>query len=148
MKECDRDIQIMENFEHIYAQKIDIDCTILKADLTESQITALFAFDDGEDFSIKEFANNLGVRSYNMNGVINSLIKDGIVEQGKDNKNSRQVKVRLTPHGKKILAQFVGHQQKVAETICVCLSDKDKVILLNSLDTAYKILKKSLSSKK
>ena len=142
MREYDRDMQIMENFEHIYTQKIDIDGTILKADLRESQIKALFAFDDGHCFSVKELADNLGVRASNMTRIIDSLIKDGIVEEGKDDKDRRQVKVRLTPHGEKIRAQFVAHQHKVAETIYVRLNDKDKVTLLNSLDTACKILKK------
>jgi DNA-binding MarR family transcriptional regulator len=135
-------MQIMENFEHIYTQKIDIDGTILKADLRESQIKVLFAFDDGHCFSMKELADNLGVRASNMTRIIDSLIKDGIVEEGKDDKDRRQVKVRLTPHGEKIRAQFVAHQHKVAETIYVRLNDKDKVTLLNSLDTACKILKK------
>ena len=142
MREYDRDMQIMENFEHIYTQKIDIDGTILKADLRESQIKVLFAFDDGHCFSMKELADNLGVRASNMTRIIDSLIKDGIVEEGKDDKDRRQVKVRLTPHGEKIRAQFVAHQHKVAETIYVRLNDKDKVTLLNSLDTACKILKK------
>ena len=142
MREYDRDMQIMENFEHIYTQKIDIDGTILKADLRESQIKVLFAFDDGHCFSMKELADNLGVRPSNMTRIIDSLIKDGIVEEGKDDKDRRQVKVHLTPHGEKIRAQFVAHQHKVAETIYVRLNDKDKVTLLNSLDTACKILKK------
>ena len=45
MKEFQRDIQIMENFEHIYTQKLDD--TTAGSDLSVSQIKALFAFNDG-----------------------------------------------------------------------------------------------------
>ena len=140
MKELQRDIQIMENFEHIYTQKLDD--TTAGSDLSVSQIKALFAFNDGQYLSMKQLADNLGVKISRMNTIADSLIKDGIAECSQPHDKSNRVKVRLTSQGKNIREQIAANRCKLAETIYVRLSDKDKVILLKSLDTAFKILKK------
>ena len=140
MKEFQSDIKIMENFEHIYTQKIDD--TTAGSDLSESQIKALFAFNNGNCLSMKELAKNLGVKISRMNTIADSLIKDGIAECSQTHDKSNRVKVRLTSQGKNIREQIAANRCKLAETIYVRLSDKDKVILLKSLDTAFKILKK------
>jgi len=140
MKEFQSDIQIMENFEHIYTQKIDD--TTAGSDLSESQIKALFAFNNGNCLSMKELAKNLGVKISRMNTIADSLIKDGIAECTQPKDKSNQVKVRLTPQGKNIREQIAANRRKLAEIIYVRLSDKDKVALQKSLDAAFKILKK------
>ena len=130
----------MENFEHIYTQKLDD--TTAGSDLSVSQIKALFAFNDGQYLSMKQLADNLGVKISRVNTIADSLIKDGIAECTQPNDKSNRVKVRLTPQGKNIREQIAANRCKLAETIYVRLSDKDKVTLRNSLDTAFKILKK------
>jgi DNA-binding MarR family transcriptional regulator len=140
MKEFQSDIQIMENFEHIYTQKLDD--TTAGSDLSVSQIKALFAFNDGQYLSMKQLADNLGVKISRMNMIAESLIKDGIAECTQIKDNSNGTIVRLTPQGKNIRDQIATNRCKLAETIYARLSDKDKVILLKSLNTAFKILKK------
>ena len=140
MKEFQSDIQIMENFEHIYTQKLDD--TTAGSDLSVSQIKALFAFNDGQYLSMKELADNLGVKIFRMNMIADSLIKDGIAECTQTKDKSNGTMVRLTPQGKNIRDQITANRCKLAETIYACLSDKDKVKLIDSLDTAFKILKK------
>jgi len=140
MKEFQSDIQIMENFEHIYTQKLDD--TTAGSDLSVSQIKALFAFNDGQYLSMKQLADNLGVKISRMNMIADSLIKDGIAECTQTKDNSNGTIVRLTPQGKNIRDQIATNRCKLAETIYARLSDKDKVILLKSLNTAFNILKK------
>lgn len=140
MKELQRDIQIMENFEQIYTQKLD-DTTAV-ADLSVSQIKALFAFNDGQYLSRKELADNLGVKISRMNMIADRLIKDGIAECTQTKDKSNGTIVRLTPQGKNIRDQIAANRYKLAETIYVRLSDKDKMMLIDSLDTAFKILNK------
>jgi len=130
----------MENFEHIYTQKLDD--TTAGSDLSVSQIKALFAFNDGQYLSMKQLADNLGVKISRMNMIADSLIKDGIAECTQTKDNSNGTIVRLTPQGKNIRDQIATNRCKLAETIYARLSDKDKVILLKSLNTAFKILKK------
>jgi len=140
MKEFQSDIQIMENFEHIYTQKLDD--TTAGSDLSVSQIKALFAFNDGQYLSMKQLADNLGVKISRMNTIADSLIKDGIAECSQIHDKSNRVKVRLTSQGKNIREQIAANRRKLAEIIYVRLSDKDKVALQKSLDAAFKILKK------
>ena len=140
MKELHRDVQIMENFEHIYTHKLDD--TTAGSDLSRSQIKALFAFNDGQHLSMKELADSLGVKIPLMNKIANSLIKDGIAECTQTKDKSNGTIVRLTPQGKNIRDQITANRCKLAETVYARLSDKDKLALLNSLDTAFKILKK------
>ena len=140
MKEFQRDIQIMENFEQIYTQKLDD--TTAGSDLSVSQIKALFALNDGQYLSRKELADNLGVKISRMNMIADSLIKDGIAECTQTKDKSNGTIVRLTPQGKNIRDQIAANRCKLAETIYARLSDKDKVKLIDSLDTAFKILKK------
>ena len=140
MKEFQSDIQIMENFEHIYTQKLDD--TTVGSDLSVSQIKALFAFNDGQYLSMKELADNLGVKISRVNTIAGSLIKDGIAECTPTKDKSTWAKMRLTPQGKEIREQIATDRCKLAETIYARLSVKDKVMLQNSLNTAFKILKK------
>ena len=140
MKELQRDMQIMENFEQIYTQKLDD--TTAGSDLRRSQIKALFAFNGGQGLSMKDLAESLNVKISRMNMISDSLIKDGIAECTQTKDNSNGTIVRLTPQGKNIRDQIATNRCKLAETIYARLSDKDKVILLKSLNTAFKILKK------
>ena len=145
MKEFQRDMQIMENFERIYTQKLDN--TTTGSDLSLAQINALFAFDDGQYRSMKRLADNLGIKISRMNAIVYSLINEGIAECTQTKDKSCSIKARLTPQGKNIREQIEANQHKLAETIYAGLNDKDKVTLLNSLDTAFKILKKLRSNK-
>ena len=140
MKEFHRDIQIMENFEQIYTQKLDD--TTAGSDLSVSQIKALFAFNDGQCLSMKQLAENLGIKISRVNTIADSLMRDGIAECTQTKYKSNRVKVRLTPQGKEIREQIATDRCKLAETIYARLSVKDKVMLQNSLNTAFKILKK------
>jgi len=140
MKELQRDMQIMENFEQIYAQKLDD--TTAGSSLSLSQIKALFAFNDGQYLAIKKLAGNLNVKVSRVNKIADSLIKEGIAESAQTKDKSDQVKVRLTTQGKNIRDQIAANRHKLAENIYMRLSDKDKVALIDSLDTAFKILKK------
>ena len=133
-------MQIMENFEQIYAQKLDD--TTAGSSLSLSQIKALFAFNDGQYLAIKKLAGNLGVKVSRVNKIADSLIKEGIAESAQTKDKSDQVKVRLTTQGKNIRDQIAANRHKLAENIYMRLSDKDKVVLIDSLDTAFKILKK------
>ena len=133
-------MQIMENFEQIYAQKLDD--TTAGSSLSLSQIKALFAFNDGQYLAIKKLAGNLNVKVSRVNKIADSLIKEGIAESAQTKDKSDQVKVRLTTQGKNIRDQIAANRHKLAENIYMRLSDKDKVALIDSLDTAFKILKK------
>lgn len=142
MGEHNKHMHIMKTFECLYTQAIDTISSNVHASLRVSQIKALFAFKDTHCLSMKDLADNAGVKVSNMTPIINRLIQDGMAERGKDEKDRRKVMIRLTLQGENVRSQFLAQQRKVAKSILSLLSEQDKVKLLTSFDTACKILKK------
>ncbi len=141
-EELNKYMRILRNFGRIYTQKIASGSGNIKSDLRVSQIKALFAFKDAHCLSMKELAENVGVKLSNMTMMIDTLIKDGIAERDRDDSDRRKVMVRLTPQGAKIRAQFLAHRRKVAKSIFSHLTEEDKQKLLNSFETVCNILGK------
>jgi DNA-binding MarR family transcriptional regulator len=142
MREYRNDTDIIKSFKRICKQQLAVDCTTINPDLKMSQIKTLSAFNGCDCLTLKELAGNSGVTVARMAVMVTGLIKDGIVEQGKDDKDCRRAVVRLTPQGKKIRKQIAANRRKAAKAIYAHLNTKDRVILLNSLDTACRILGK------
>jgi len=133
---------IIKSFKRICKQQLAIDCKTVNPDLTMSQIKTLSAFNGSDCLSMKELAGNGGVTIARMTAAVNSLIKDGIVEQGKEDKDGRKVTVRLTPQGQKLRNRIAANRRRAAKAIYAHLTSEDRVILLSSLDAACKILEK------
>ena len=134
----------LRNFSRIFMQDIVSDGKNIKSDLKLSQIKSIAAFQDKNCFSMKELANNIGVKLSNMTMMVNNLIKDGMVERDRDESDRRKVMVRLTPKGIKIRNKFLAQRRKVAKSIFARLSDKDRDELLKSMDKACHILEKTI----
>jgi len=141
-EELNQYMRILRNFGRIYTQKIANGTTNIQSDLRVSQIKALFAFKEARCLSMKELAENVGVKLSNMTMMIDSLIKEGIAERDRDETDRRKVMVRLTAKGEKIRAAFLAHRRKVAKSIFSHLTENDKQQLLGSLDMVCKILGK------
>jgi len=141
-EELNQYMRILRNFGRIYTQKIANGTANIQSDLRVSQIKALFAFKEASCFSMKELAENVGVKLSNMTMMIDSLIKEGIAERDRDETDRRKVMVRLTAKGEKIRAAFLAHRRKVAKSIFSHLTANDKQQLLGSLDMVCKILGK------
>jgi MarR family transcriptional regulator, temperature-dependent positive regulator of motility len=133
---------IIKSFKRICKQQLAIDCKTINPDLKMSQIKTLSAFNGSDCLSKKELAANSGITVARMTAAVNSLIKEGSVERGKDDRDGRRAIVRLTPQGKKLRNRIAANRRRAAKTIYAHLNNKDRLILLNSLDAACKILEK------
>ena len=135
----------LRNFSRIFMQDVVSDGKSINPDLKLSQIKAIAAFQDKNCFSMKQLANNIGVKLSNMTMMVDSLIKDGMVERDRDESDRRKVMVCLTPKGRKIRNKFLAQRRKVAKSIFANLNDHDRNELLKSLDKACHILEKSIN---
>ena len=142
MMESNNDTHIIKSFKRICKQQIAIDCNTMDPDLRMSQLKMLSAFNGSTSLSLQELADNSGITVPRMVAMVKSLIKDGIIERCKDDKDRRRSTVILTPQGKKLRNQIAANRRKAAKALYAHLNNKDRVILLNSLDTACKILEK------
>jgi DNA-binding MarR family transcriptional regulator len=116
----------------------------INSDLKLSQIRAIAAFRNKDCLSMKELANNIGVKLSNMTMMIDRLIQDEMAKRNRDESDRRKVMVSLTPKGKKIRAKFLAQRRKVAKSIFANLNNQDKNELLESLDKACHLLEKSI----
>jgi DNA-binding MarR family transcriptional regulator len=142
MMESNNDTHIIKSFKRICKQQIAIDCNNMDPDLRMSQIKMLSAFNGSSSLSLQELADNSGVTVPRMAAMVKRLIKDGIIARCKDDKDRRRSAVSLTPQGEKLRNQIAANRRKAAKALYAHLNNKDRVILLNSLDTACKILEK------
>jgi DNA-binding MarR family transcriptional regulator len=142
MMESNNDTHIIKSFKRICKQQIAIDCNTMDPDLRMSQIKMLSAFNGSTSLSLQELADNSGITVPRMVAMVKSLIKDGIIERCKDDKDRRRSTVILTPQGEKLRNQIAANRRKAAKALYAHLNNKDRVILLNSLDTVCKILEK------
>jgi DNA-binding MarR family transcriptional regulator len=137
----------LRNFSRLFMQDVVNDGRSANPDLKLSQIKAIAAFQDKNCFSMKELANNIGVKLSNMTMMVDSLIKDGMVERGRDESDRRKVMVCLTPKGKKTRDKFLAQRRKMAKSIIANLDKQDKDELLKSMDKACQLLEKSIKKK-
>jgi len=135
----------LRNFSRIFMHNVVDDGRSIMPDLKLSHIKAMAAFQDKSCFSMKELANNIGVKLTNMTMMVDNLIKDGMVVRDRDASDRRKVLVRLTPKGKKIRDKFLAQRRKGARTIFADLDERDKKELLTCLDRACTILQKSFA---
>jgi len=142
MMESNNDTHIIKSFKRICKQQIAIDCNTMDPDLRMSQLKMLSAFNGSTSLSLQELADNSGITVPRMVAMVKSLIKDGIIERCKDDKDRRRSTVILTPQGEKLRNQIAANRRKAAKALYAHLNNKDRVILLNSLDTVCKILEK------
>ena len=135
---------ILRNFSRIFMQNAVDNGKSINSDLKLSQIRAIAAFRSKDCLSMKELANNIGVKLSNMTMMIDRLIQDEMAKRNRDESDRRKVIVSLTPKGKKIRAKFLAQRRKVAKSIFANLNNQDKNELLESLDKACHLLEKSI----
>lgn len=135
---------ILRNFSRIFMQNAVDNGRSINSDLKLSQIRAIAAFRNKDCLSMKELANNIGVKLSNMTMMIDRLIQDEMAKRNRDESDRRKVMVSLTPKGKKIRAKFLAQRRKVAKSIFANLNNQDKNELLESLDKACHLLEKSI----
>ncbi len=139
-------LQLLRDFGRIYTQRImDDDSGV--ADLKQSQVKAIYAFRDQDNFSMKELAERAGVKLPNMTMMIDEMERAGMVNRMRDNHDRRKVVVGLTSKGRKVRDIFLERRQSFAKEMFVKLKREDKEELLSSLASVCRILDKTLLEK-
>jgi DNA-binding MarR family transcriptional regulator len=136
-------LTFLRDFSRVYTQQIMEGNIPLQFDLKLSQLKALYAFRDKNCITMKEFAINLGVKFPNMTMIVDGLEKEGIVERERGHEDRRKVFVTLTARGKEIRDGFLQQRSRVAEEIFANISDKERELLLESLENVCGIFAKA-----
>ena len=139
-------LNLLRDFGRIYTRRImsgDADV----ADLKQSQVKAIYAFRDRDSYSMKELADNAGVKLPNMTLMIDEMEQAGMVSRVRDKGDRRKVLVGLTAKGRKVRNRFLEKRQSFAKEMFLRLQRDDKEELLSSLASVCRILDKTLSEK-
>ena len=139
-------LNLLRDFGRIYTQRImSNDSSVV--DLKQSQVKAIYAFRDQDSFSMKELADNAGVKLPNMTLMIDEMEQAGMVSRVRDKDDRRKVMVGLTAKGRKVRDLFLEKRQTFAKEMFLRLQRDDKEELLSSLASVCWILDKTLSEK-
>ena len=139
-------LTLLKDFGRIYTQRI-MDDSADVAELKQSQVKAIYAFRDNDSYSMKELADNSGVKLPNMTLMIDEMERAGMVRRVRDKDDRRKVMVGLTLEGKKIRDRFLEKRQTFAKEMFMRLVKDDREELLSSLASVCRILDKTLSEK-
>ena len=86
-------LTLLKDFGRIYTQRI-MDDSAGVADLKQSQVKAIYAFRDNDSYSMKELADNSGVKLPNMTLMIDEMERADMVRRVRDKDDRRKVMVR------------------------------------------------------
>ena len=137
-------LNLLKDFGRIYTQRIMSNSEGV-ADLKQSQIKTIYAFRDNDSYSMKELAENAGVKLPNMTMMIDEMEQAGMVARMKDKDDRRKVMVGLTSKGRSVRDRFLEMRQSFAKEMFVKLRKDDKDELLLSLASVCRIFDKTLS---
>jgi MarR family 2-MHQ and catechol resistance regulon transcriptional repressor len=105
--------------------------------VTPGRINILMTLDSQAEkrMPLSELGNYLVVTRANITGLVDGLVKDGLVRRVDHPEDRRMVFAELTDKGRKFIAWFGPRHHKLVNEIGDCLSEKDKIQLTEWLDT-------------
>jgi DNA-binding MarR family transcriptional regulator len=114
-------------------------------EFTVSQLRLTYLIRDHDNPSLGDLAEKLGITGATMSGLIDRLVKRGVVERVPDTVDRRIVRVRLTPEGEQLSSELerMGH-----EFLRICFEDlgtEDAAQLASLLDRFSDAMKKRVA---
>lgn len=94
--------------------------------------------------TIRQIANDLGIKSPSATVAVNKLVKKGYLEKRQSELDGRVVYVRLTHEGKSAYAYISYYHRLMAKELSDDLEDSEKNILLKAIEKFNIYLKKSI----
>lgn len=104
--------------------------------VTPGRINILMTLDAQPDkrMPLSELGEYLVVTRANITGLIDGLVKDGLVRRIDHPEDRRMVLAELTDKGKKFISWFAPHHQELVKRIGSCLAADEKTKLVTWLD--------------
>jgi long-chain acyl-CoA synthetase len=110
-----------------------VEVALSKMDLTLPQYRVLGILAEGSAAS-SGLADRLAVRPPSITAVIDGLVARGLVERKHEDSDRRRIALRLTDEGARTVAEADRSVDDYLSSIATCLSSKDEVMALRSLE--------------
>jgi DNA-binding MarR family transcriptional regulator len=110
-----------------------VEVALTQFDLTPAQFLMLFRLRDHSELSGAALARDIGVRPQSIIGLIRPLERKGFIEREPSPAHRRILDMRLTPSGKKLLAEALRVAARVEGELLKDLDDKQLNALQDGL---------------
>ena len=110
-------------------------------DITIQQFIVLKAVHENENSKMSDLSNELGVSLGNMTGMVDRLIKGGLVERFDDPADRRIVRVKLTRKARSIIEKIESRRNKMFVKILEKISERDRTTLITIIERIAEAVK-------
>jgi DNA-binding MarR family transcriptional regulator len=114
-----------------------MEVALAEFDLTPAQLLMLFRMRDHAELSSAALARDIGVRPQSMIGLIRPLERKGFLEREPSPKHQRVLHMRLTPAGKKLVANAMRVAARIESEMLIDLDDKQIAALQEALTSIW-----------
>jgi DNA-binding MarR family transcriptional regulator len=105
-----------------------------------SSIMILKQLSSGEEKTLTEIAENLGLPNSTTSVLVDKLVKEGMLDRIRDEKDRRKVLITITEEGYKKMGEFLEmHMQNFRELIHTT-NNEDADAILKGLETLAKVI--------
>lgn len=111
-------------------------------DITISQCLVLNALGQSNNYKMTDLARALGVTMGNATGVVDRLVRDGLVKRIKSQEDRRIVRIYLTQKGKETVAKIKKQKIKNIAQVLNKITKKDRGTLLNIMKKVARVMQK------
>lgn len=102
-------------------------------DMSSARILTLLAFTEKKIMYMNELSKKLSLNTSTSTRMIDSLVKEGFVERGKDKSDRRVVTVELSDKGKKMVKDIKTFRDRYFDLIKDKVKNKGKEEMISSL---------------
>jgi long-chain acyl-CoA synthetase len=110
-----------------------VEVALARMDLSLSQYRVLGILAEGSA-AASGLADRLAVRPSSVTAVIDGLVARDLVDRTQIDSDRRRITLRLTDEGARIVAEADRSVDEYIASIATCLSDKDEIMALRSLE--------------
>ena len=118
-------------------QKVVVPEELIKLEMSLSrfELVALMTTEKSQNVTMSILAQKIAVPMSTATGIVDRLVKKGLLERGRSDEDRRVVTVSLTEEGKRVVSEVNTHFEKFIEKI-------KAVITQDEFETAIRIVKK------
>ncbi|OYD14680.1 hypothetical protein CH333_07485 [candidate division WOR-3 bacterium JGI_Cruoil_03_44_89] len=116
--------------------------------LTESQVLTLSSLFGREVWKMTELSESVNINLSAMTGVVDSLVRNELVERKRDVKDRRRVLVHLTSRGKKIARKIRTTRKRKIRNIIEYLNEDEREAIISGFEKAVKAISTRAETKK
>ncbi len=113
--------------------------------LTRAQLKSLFFISNQGSTNSKELSAALGVTPTNTTGIIDRIVKQGLISRSKDSRDRRMVILRATDKGEELLAKFRERRRGYMNEILARISSDELATLAQGLTSLVKAMERDES---